>query len=147
MGSEEAMMDWAGGIEERNYGIRRCTDRRSLTDLLTVTFSVFVFAGVLLLYAWTRSQIVEMGYEEQSLEVQETTILRVHNNLILEEETLKNPARIDGIARNELGMVLVRTNQLVAPQLQDAQASGSTDLAMANPVPAAVEQRKTSATN
>ncbi len=141
------MMDWAGGIEERNYGIRRRTDRRNLADLLAIIFSVFVIGGVLLLYAWTRSQIVEMGYEEQGLEAQEKTILRAQNNLILEEQTLKNPARIDSIARNELGMVLVRTNQLVAAQLPDAQVSGSTDLAMASPEPAAVEQRKTSATN
>ena len=141
------MMDWAGGIEARNYGIRRRTDRRNLADLLTITFSVLLIGGVLLLYAWTRSRIVDMGYEEQSLEAQERNILRLQNNLILEEETLKNPARIDSIARNDLGMVLVRTNQLVAPQLQDAQTPGATDIAMANPAPAAVETRKNPAIN
>ena len=141
------MMDLAGGIEARNYGIKRRTDRRNLADLLTITLSVLLIGGVLLFYAWTRSQIVDMGYEEQSLEAQERNILRLQNNLILEEETLKNPARIDSIARNDLGMVLVRTNQLVAPQLQDAQASGATDIAMANPAPAAVEPQKNPATN
>jgi len=141
------MMDWAGGIESRNYGIKRRTDRRNLVDLLTITLSVLLVGGVLLFYAWTRSRIVDMGYEGQSLEAQERSILRTQNNLILEEETLKNPARIDSIARNDLGMVLVRTNQLVAPQLQDAPASGSTDIAMANPAPAAVEPRRNPATN
>ncbi len=141
------MMDWAGGFEARNYGIRRRTDRRNLVDLLTITLSVLMIGGVLLCYAWTRSRIVDMGYEGQSLEAQERSILRTQNNLVLEEETLKNPARIDSIARTELDMVLVRTNQLVAPQLQDAPVTRSTDIAMASPAPAAVEPRKNAATN
>jgi cell division protein FtsL len=135
------MRDWVGGIELRNYGIRRQTDRRNLTDLLRITFSVLMIGGVLLFYAWIRSRTVEMGYEEQSLQTEERGVLRVQNNLILEEETLKNPGRIDGIARNELGMVPVRTNQLVAPQPQDSQVADSTALAMAT-VQIAAETRK-----
>jgi cell division protein FtsL len=141
------MRDWAGGIESRNYGIKRRTDRRNLTDLLRITLSVLMIGGVLLSYAWIRSQIVEMGYEEQSLQLQEKAILRVQNNLILEEETLKNPGRIDSIARNDLGMVLVRTNQLVAPQSRDSRAADSTTLAMVRPAQGPVESRKPSATN
>ena len=136
------MRDWAGGIESRNYGIKRQTDRRNLTDLLRIIFSVLMIGGVLLFYAWIRSRTVEMGYEEQNLQTEERGVLRVQNNLILEEETLKNPERIDGIARNELGMVLVRTNQLVAPQLQDSKTGDSTALAMATPVQNAAEPRK-----
>jgi cell division protein FtsL len=141
------MRDWAGGIESRNYGIKRQTDRRNLIDLLSIIFSVLVIGGSLLSYAWSRSQIVEMGYEEQNLQAHEKTILRIQNNLILEEETLKNPERIDGIARNDLGMVLVRTNQLVAPRARDSQAGDSTTLAMVNPARSAAEPRKPSATN
>ncbi len=141
------MKDWAGGIESRNYGIKRQTDRRNLTDLLKIISSVLIIGGVLLFYTWIRSQIVEIGYQEQSLQAQEKAILRVQNNLILEEETLKNPERIDAIARAELGMVLVRSNQLVAPQNQDTQAGGSTTLAMADPARSSAEPRKTSATN
>jgi cell division protein FtsL len=122
-------------------------DRRNLTDLLRIIFSVLMIGGVLLSYAWIRSQIVEMGYEEQSLQAQEKAILRVHINLILEEETLKNPERIDRIARNDLGMVLVRTNQLVAPQVRDLQAGDSTTLAMVNPSASPADSRKPSATN
>ncbi len=141
------MVDWAGGTELRNYGIKMRTDRRNLVDLLSITLPALMIGIVLLFYAWTRSRIVDMGYEEQSLEAQEKNILRIQNSLILEEETLKNPARIDSIARNDLGMVLVRTNQLVAPQLQDTQVPGSTDMAMANPAPSVVEPRKIPATN
>ncbi len=141
------MMDWVGGIETRNYGIKRRTDRGNLVGLLAIVLPVLVIGGVLLLWAWSRSQIVEMGYEAQSLDAQEKAILRVQDNLLLEEETLKSPARIDDLARNELGMVLVRSNQVVAPPIQDARVSGSTDLAMANTAFVVVEPRKIAATN
>ena len=123
------MMDWAEEIESRNYGIRRRTDRRNLTDLLRIIASLLVIGGVFLFYAWVRSQIVEIGYEEQSLQALEKASLRTQANYILEEQILKNPERIDSIARNELGMVLVLPNQLVAPQAQDQQTA---TLAMAN---------------
>jgi cell division protein FtsL len=140
------MMDWAEEIESRNYGIKRKTDRRNLTDLLRIIGSLLMIGGVLLFYAWVRSRIVENGYEEQHLQAQEKASLRTQANYILEEQTLKNPERIDSIARNELGMVLVHTNQLVAPQIQDAQGGESTTLAMAKP--AGTEgPRKPSATN
>ena len=126
------MMDWAEDIESRNYGIKRRTDRRNLVDLLRIIGSLLMVAGVFLFYAWVRSQTVDIGYEEQRLQAQEKSALRTQANYILEEQTLRNPERIDGIARNELGMVLARTNQLVAPQVQDEQAAGSTTLAMAN---------------
>jgi len=117
------MMDWAGDIEARNYGIKRRTDRRNLVDLLRIIGSLLMVAGVLLFYAWVRSNIVDIGYEEQSLQAAEKSALRTQANYILEEQTLKNPQRIDGIARLELGMVLARTNQLVAPQIPDDQAA------------------------
>jgi cell division protein FtsL len=124
------MMDWAEDIESRNYGIKRRTDRRNLADLLRIIGSLLMVGCVLLFYAWVRSQIVDIGYEEQRLQIQEKAALRDQANLILEEQTLKNPERIDGIARNELGMVRLNTNQLVAPQTQDAQAD---TLAMVKP--------------
>lgn len=141
------MRDWAEGIASRNYGIKRQTDRRHLADLLGITFSVLMIGGVLLFYAWIRSQIVEIGYEEQRLQAEEKAILRDQTNLVLEEETLKNPGRIDDIARNMLGMTLVRANQLVAPQTMDSQANGSTVLAMARPALGSAEARKPAATN
>jgi cell division protein FtsL len=117
------MMDWAGDIEAKNYGIKRRTDRRNLVDLLRIVGPLLMVAGVLLFYAWVRSQAVDIGYEEQSLQAAEKAALRTQANYILEEQTLKNPQRIDGIARIELGMVLARTNQLVAPQIPDDQAA------------------------
>ncbi len=85
------MVDLAGGIEARNYGIRRATDLRHLFELLHVILSAALIAGVLCVYSWTRSQIVNIGYQSHDLKVAEESLLRMEKNLILEEETLKNP--------------------------------------------------------
>jgi cell division protein FtsL len=57
-------------------------------------------------------------------------LLRTQKRLILEEETLTNPDRIDAIARNELKMTLIRPNQLILPQTQDVEQGASNIVAM-----------------
>ena len=126
------MTDLAGGIETRNYHIRRETDPHTLSQLLLTTLSLVMIAGALLFYSWVRSQIINIGYESQKLLMAEESLLRTRQNLILEEETLKNPERIDIIARNELGMIPLRPNQLIPPEFLDAEKSFSNTLAMVN---------------
>ncbi len=140
-------MDWAGKVESRNYGIKRQTDQHILCDLLTITASVVLLAGALGFYAWASCGIVDLGYQEQSLNAQEEELLRVQKNLILEEQTLKNPERIDSIAQNELGMVRMRANQLVSPALQDLEIGSQTSLALAAAPSASPNSGKPSASN
>lgn len=56
------MNDLAGGIETRNYGINRRTDRRNLFELLCIMLSIAAMAGVVFCYIWVRIQIVNTGY-------------------------------------------------------------------------------------
>ncbi len=137
-------MDWAGGIEDRNYGIRRITDSQKLSELLWIISSLAMVAGALLFYAWIRSQIVSMGYAQQQLQAQEESLLREQRKLILEEQTLKNPERIDAIARVELGMTPLRASQLLTPQLQNVESIGPNTLALASPSRSSAEIRKSS---
>jgi cell division protein FtsL len=141
------MMDWAGSIVSRNYGIRRQTDRRNLAELLKIISSIALLAAVFGFYAWVRCGIVNLGYLEQELRTQEESQLKMERNLILKEETLKNPERIDNIAQNELGMIRVRTNQLISPAFQDSELGDPTALAMAAAPPVSPEPRKSSPTN
>jgi cell division protein FtsL len=141
------MNDWAGEIENRNYGIKRITDLQKLTELLWILFPLAMIAGILLFCAWNRSQIVGMGYGSQQLQALETSLLREEKRLILEDQTLKNPERIETIARAELGMIPLRANQLLTPQFQDPAPAGPVTLALAVSSRSAVEMRKSSATN
>ncbi len=137
-------MDWVGGIEDRNYGIRRITDSQKLQELLCIISSLAMVAGALFFYAWIRSQIVSMGYTQQQLQAQEESLLREQRKLILEEQTLKNPERVDAIARAELGMTPLRASQLLTPQLQNVESIGPNTLALASPSHSSAEIRKSS---
>ncbi|HYK90992.1 MAG TPA: cell division protein FtsL [Acidobacteriota bacterium] len=141
------MIDWACGIENRNYGIKRITDPQKLSELLWIIFSLAMVAGVLLFYASIRSQITSMGYSVQQLRAQEDTLVSDQRKLILEEQTLKNPERIEKIARVDLGMTRLRTDQLLMPQYQDVEPLGSNTLALANPSRASAEARKSPITD
>jgi len=128
---EIAMTDWADGIETRNYGIKSEIDASMLSELIRTIVPLAMIAAALLFHSWVRSQIVNTGYESQSLFAVKESLLRTQTRLILEEETLRNPERIDFIARNDLGMVPLRPNQFILPQFQDPDRSLLNTLAMA----------------
>ena len=126
------MTDWADGIETRNYGIEYKIETGTLMELMRIIVVFALVAGAFLFYSWTRSHIISTGYEIQNLFGQEESLLHTQKTLILEEETLRNPKRIDIIARGELGMAPLRPNQLIAPQLQDVRRSIPNEMAMAD---------------
>jgi cell division protein FtsL len=126
------MIDWADGIETRNFGIKSDIDTDVLSELMRTVFALVMIASALLFYSWVRSQIVNTGYEIQSLVQVEDSLLRTQKRLILEEETLGNPQRIDDIARNELGMNPLHPNQLILPPTQEVRHDSSGTIAMAD---------------
>jgi cell division protein FtsL len=126
------MIDWADGIETRNYGIKFVTDSRLLSEWLRATLSFAMVAGAFLFYSWSRGQIVATGYENQKLFALEESLQQIEKSLILEEESLSSPERIDTIARNELGMVPLNPKQLILPQRRDVESSSSNIMAIAD---------------
>lgn len=126
------MTDWADDIETRNYGIKSEIDAGMLSEFMRTIVALAIVAGALLFYSWVRSQIINTGYESQNLFTEEESLLRVQKRLILEEATLKDPERIDSIARNDLGMIPLHPSQWVLPQRQDVEGSTSDAIAMAD---------------
>ncbi len=124
------MTDWADGIETRNYGIKNEFDVRMLSDLMRIIIALGLVAGALLFYAWVRSQMVNIGYESQSLFAEEESLRRTQKRLLLAEEVLKNPERIDVIARNDLGMTPLHPVQLIAVRTQVAAPGASDQMAL-----------------
>lgn len=124
------MTDWAEGIETRNYGINSELDVHMLSELMRIIIALAVVAGALLFYSWIRSQIVNTGYESQTLFAEEESLLRIHQGLVLDKEVLRNPERIDTIARNELGMAPMHPYQIILPNIQDVERSTSNEMAM-----------------
>ena len=125
------MVDWAQERAISNNGITPKTDWRSLRQLLWLTLGPIMLAAVFVALLWERSQLVSIGYETQRLMEAEEALLRVQKTLILEEETLKDPVRIDAVARGILGMAPLRPRQVLVAAMPDADLNLRPTLAMA----------------
>jgi cell division protein FtsL len=131
-GAENKMTDWADGIEMRNYGIQRGIDVRMFSDFMRAIIPLAMVAAALVFYSWVRNQMIQAGYESQRLYTMEEALLRAQEKLVLEEETLRNPGRIDAIARNELGMAPLHPSQWIVPQIPEQTSGFSGAIAMAD---------------
>ena len=126
------MVDLAVGIESRNYGLRKTIEPKALWESLKIILPLVIIAGALSFYIWIQSQSINIGYQSQQLTVQEEELLRTQQQLILEEETVKNLATLEKIARNELGMVSLKASQIIPAPFEDLDAIGSETLALGN---------------
>ena len=72
-----------------------------------------VFISELLLYTWCRVQCVQIKYEIAKSEKIKNKRLTMQNNLKIEYARLKSPERIVRIARNKLGLVMPKSEQII----------------------------------
>lgn len=124
------MTDWADGIEIRNNGIKCVIDARIVSELLRTIISLGLIAGALLFYSWVRTEIVETGYEIQSLCEAEVSLLDEEQELILAEERLTRPELIEMFAISR-GMTKLHPNQLILPTPETGDGGIPNSLALA----------------
>ena len=70
-----------------------------------------LLAGVIFLYAWQHFQCVQLGYQTESLKSQQAQMTELNRQLTLEAAGLRSPARIDEIARQQLGLTAPAAGQ------------------------------------
>ena len=87
-----------------------------------------LLAGVMILYAWQHFQSVQFGYQIESLKSEQGQMIELNRQLTLEAAGLRSPARIDEIARRQLGLAAP-----VAGQLQPFEAPSEPILAEMRP--------------
>ncbi len=77
-----------------------------LLHLLPAVLLFALFAGVGILHVTSRVLVVDMGYRLSKAESEERALTRENDRLKLELATLKNPARLEKLAREKLGMAM-----------------------------------------
>jgi cell division protein FtsL len=77
-----------------------------LLHLLPAVLFFALFAGVGILHVTSRVLVVDMGYRMSRAEAEARTLTRENDRLKLELATLKNPARLERLAREKLGMAM-----------------------------------------
>jgi cell division protein FtsL len=94
-----------------------------LMHLLPAVLLFALFAGVGILHVTSRVLVVDMGYRLSKAETEERALTRENDRLKLELATLKNPARLEKLAKEKLGMSMPSGPLVIAlPQGKERNA-------------------------
>lgn len=77
---------------------------RALFQILPIAGVCALFAGVGIVHVTSRVMVVSVGYRLSALETENQSLSRDNERLKLELATLKNPTRLEKIAKEQLGM-------------------------------------------
>ena len=118
-----------------NSRLRKEVDYRRTKECF-VLISLGVFCLLILLFlAWQHFEILRGGYESESFKKEVSRLEEENHKLKLERASLRNPQRIDLIARRDLGLVAPQTSQLVILPTTFPTEPPVTQLASADKVP------------
>ena len=81
-----------------------------------------LLALVALLYAWQHFECIQMRSNLESLKADRAQAVELNQELKLEVASLRDPGRIDQIARNQLGLTAPASSQF-APDQEPADAA------------------------
>ncbi len=96
-----------------NLNVVREADTRHRREYLGVTLLFGLFLFCLLFYGWQHYQFLQAGYKIEAAQKKQAQLLEMGHQLRLERASLRDSARIDAIARKQLGMVQPAPGQLV----------------------------------
>ena len=96
-----------------NNNVIREADKKSHRDYIVVTALAAMFLFGLFAYGWQHYQWIQYGYRIEEAQKKRDQLAEIGRQLRLERASLRNPQRIDAIARRELGMVVPVPGQLV----------------------------------
>lgn len=118
-----------------NNNVIREADKKSHRDYIVVTALAAMFLFGLFAYGWQHYQWIQYGYRIEETQKKRDQLAEIGRQLRLERASLRNPQRIDAIARKELGMVVPVPGQLVT-------FSADSPLTIPAPQPPALEAKR-----
>lgn len=80
-------------------------------------------------YAWQHFKAIEYGYKIESLKIERDGMIEMNHALRLEDASLRDPGRIDGMAR-KMGLQSPQAGQIL--RLEGSADSGAPVMARAN---------------
>jgi len=86
-----------------NSRVIKITDPKRRREMVTFGITLAVLFLLATVYVWQHFSAIEYGYKIEQLKAERDTIAETNRALSLEEASLKDPSRIDRLAR-ELGM-------------------------------------------
>ena len=129
--------NWAGtpeiyfpkGID--NSRLVKVADPRRAREMRQFTLILVVLFALVMVYAWQHFSAVEYGYKIEALKSDRDSLVELNRALRLEQASLRDPERIDTLARN-MGLQTPDPAQVV--HMQGADDSGAPVMARAGVV-------------
>ena len=118
-----------------NSKVVREADTRCRVDYLCLTLLGAVFVLGMFFYAWQQYQWIQFGYGIEEAQKKIEQLEEVGQQLRVERAMLRNPQRIDSLARQELGMVGASGGQVVAIEATPSVIRPETTLVAAKRIP------------
>ncbi len=95
-----------------NNVIREADPKSHRDDIIVTALGAMLLFG-LFTYGWQHYQWIQYGYRIEEAQKKKEQLAEISRQLRLERASLRNPQRIDAIARRQLGMVVPAPGQLV----------------------------------
>ncbi len=96
-----------------NSRLVRVADPREKREFLLWLLMGTVLFAAGLAYAWERFALIRYGYAIEELKNRREALVEANRQLRLEEASLRSPARIDSIARKDLGLVAAAAEKVI----------------------------------
>ncbi len=97
----------------RNEQLVRELDRKRHRELFWVAFLGVVLTAAVIVYAIPHFEMIRLGYRMEELRQRRDELVEVKHHLELQHATESDPARIESIAKSELGMVYPGLEQIL----------------------------------
>jgi cell division protein FtsL len=97
----------------RNEQLVRELDKKRHREFFWVAFLGVIVALAVIVYAWPHFELIRLGYRMEELREKRDELVRLKHHLELQRATESDPARIESIARTELGMIYPRPEQIL----------------------------------
>jgi cell division protein FtsL len=107
----------------RNEQLVRELDRKRHHELFRVALLGVVLTAAVIVYAWPHFELIRLGYRMEELRQRRDELVKAKHHLELQRATESDPARIESIAKNELGMVYPAPEQTLV--LEPVESPGT----------------------
>lgn len=95
-----------------NSRLVRVADPKRKHEMAMFTVAVIALFAVVMVYAWQHFSAIQYGYRIEAQKVQRDGLLEQNRSLRLEQASLRDPERIDTLAR-QMGLSTPQAGQVV----------------------------------
>ena len=116
-----------------NSRLVKVEDPRRGREMRQFGIALFCLFLLVMTYAWQHFKAIEYGYQIESLKIQRDGMVEMNRELHLEDASLRNPERIDLMAR-KLGLQSPQAGQVM--HLDTSADAGAPEMASVSPISA-----------